>query len=238
MGSVTPSAAQSRLDLHCHSADSFDGSVPAARLVELALRRRLTHLAVTDHETLAGAVRARQAGADGLTVIIAQETRTTEGDLIALFVAEPIPAGLSVIETAWRIHEQGGLVGLAHPFDVRRPSVGRGAVRPEQWEQLATLVDYVEVHNGRVLDPAANARAADFARTYGVPPVAVSDAHTEDEIGTVATVVDGPIDTAEELLRALRTGTGLIVREPARPSGADALHRLMARLRGSPAQEW
>lgn len=201
------------------------------RLMELCLKQGLTHVALTDHDTLDGAIRARESTPDGLTVIIGQEARTTEGDLIALFVSAPVPSGLSPAETARRIRGQGGLVGLAHPFDVRRPSVGRGTVRPDQLARLAELVDYVEVHNGRVLDSAVNARASDFARTHGLPQVAVSDAHTEREVGTVATAVDGPIDTADQLLRALRAGGSLIVREPTDPINEGAFHRLMTRLR-------
>lgn len=207
------------------------------RLVQLYLQRGLTHVALTDHDTIEGSLRARETAPDGLTVIVGQEARSTEGDMIALFVALPVPSGLSPAETARRIRGQGGLVGLPHPFDVRRPSIGRGAVRPDHLARLAELADYVEVHNGRILDPAANARAADFARAHGLPQVAVSDAHTETEVGTVATVVDGPIDTADELLRALRGGTSLIVRGPMQPLKEGRFQRLVTRARGGRAAE-
>lgn len=228
---VKTSADRVRLELHCHSAASYDGTMDPLRLAQLCLQRGLTHVALTDHETLEGAIRARESAPDGLTVIVGQEARTTQGDLIALFVSEAIPAGLSAAETARQIRGQGGLVGLPHPFDVRRPSVGRGAARQDELARLAELVDYVEVHNGRVLDPAANARAADFARAHELPQAAVSDAHTEDEVGTVATVLDGPCDTADELLRALGAVTSLVVRERAATLDEGAFQRLTARVR-------
>ena len=201
-----------RVDLHCHSALSYDGSVDPQRIAELALERGLTHLAITDHET-SSALLARQVAPAGLVVIVGQEARTTEGDLIALFVEHPIPAGLTPAETVGRIRDQGGIVGLAHGFDRRRPSIGSGMVRPADLARLAGLVDYVEVHNGRVRRQSANAQAADFARAHGLPAVAVSDAHTEPEVGTAATVVEGSAATAEELMAALRSRPALSARD-------------------------
>lgn len=219
-----------RIDLHCHSSASFDGHVDPIRLVNLALERGLTHLAITDHDVIDGARGARDVAPAGLTVIVGQEARTTEGDLIALFVFEPVPSGLTPTETAERIRAQGGLVGLPHPFDVRRPSIGRGAARREDLARLAELVDYVEVHNGRVLDPAINARAADFAREYRLPGVAASDSHSEPEVGTVATVLTGPIESADDLRTSLGRGGSLHVRPPeaAEPRG---IGQIFGRLR-------
>jgi predicted metal-dependent phosphoesterase TrpH len=203
-----------RIDLHCHTSASFDGRVDPLRLVQLARERGLTHLAITDHETLDGVRRAGEVDTAGVTVIIGQEARSTEGDMIALFIEQPVPSGLTPEQTAQEIRAQGGLVGLPHPFDTTRPSIGRGAVRFQELSRLALLADYVEVHNGRVRDPRANELAADLARDFGLPAVAVSDAHTEPEVGWCATVVNGPLHSAAQLLAALRNGTMLSVREP------------------------
>lgn len=200
------------------------------RMLQLARDRGLTYVAITDHDTIEGALRARDAGLrGGVTLIVGQEMRTTEGDMIALFIERPIPSRRTPEEAVALVREQGGLVGLAHPFDVYRPSIGRGAIATEQFERLASLADYVEIHNGRVEDQRANARAADLARERGLPGVAVSDAHTEREVGLVATVVEGPIEGPAELLAALRRGTVLTVREPDEEA-AGLLDRLRGRL--------
>lgn len=211
-----------RVDLHCHSSFSYDGAVPPQRLVELAVERGLTHLAITDHETIEGALMARRVAPLGLVVIVGQEARTTEGDLIALFVEQPIPAGLTAQETAGRIRDQGGLVGMPHGFDGRRPSIARGAARPADLARLAAVVDYVEVHNGRVQRQSSNAQAADFARAYGLAAAAVSDAHTEPEVGTAATVIQGSAASAKKLLAALR-GPGALFAREAFPSSSQSL---------------
>jgi len=228
---VVTDGSRSSLELHCHSSASFDGHIDPSRLAQLALERRLTHLAITDHDTIEGALLARESAPQGLFVIVGQEARTTEGDMIGLFLREPIASGLTPADTSRRIREQDGLVGLPHPFDVSRPSVGLGAVRPEQLAWLARLADYVEIHNGRVRDPQANSRAADFARAYDLPGAAVSDAHTDQELGTAATVLDGPIHTAEDLLRGLGGNRSLLVREPMQELRAGTVQQLLDRLR-------
>jgi predicted metal-dependent phosphoesterase TrpH len=96
---------------------------------------------------------------------------------------------------------------------------------------LARLIDYVEVHNGRVRDTHANARATEFAQRFGVPGVAASDAHSESEVGHCAIVLDLPIGTATAMHAALAGPRRLVVRE--RPAVDSTLRgRLARRLRG------
>lgn len=221
--SAVPSA---RVDLHCHSSASYDGAVDPVRLLELARERGLTHLAITDHETLQGARAARAAQVPGITLIVGQEVRTTEGDLILLFVDQPIPGGMTPEETVRLARAQGALIGLAHPFDVQRPSIGRGAVRATDLARLASLCDYVEVFNGRVTEELANGWAADFAREHGLPAVAASDTHTETELGRCATLLEGDLNTADDLRAALRRGTAMSVRPAEAVARTEARGRL------------
>jgi predicted metal-dependent phosphoesterase TrpH len=203
---------ETRVDLHCHTAASFDGKVDPARFLELARDRGLTHVAITDHETLDGALAAHAANISGIELIVGQEVRTAEGDLILLFVREVVPGGLSLDETVRRAREQGALIGLPHPFDAYRPSIARGAARTADLARLAAVADYVEVHNGRVSDVRANSRAAEFASHYGLAGTAASDAHTEAEIGTAYAVLSVPFAGREDFVESLSTAA-LGVRE-------------------------
>jgi predicted metal-dependent phosphoesterase TrpH len=190
--------ARAFIDLHCHTSASFDSLSDPVKVVRAAAARGLTHVAITDHDRIDGALRARDAAPDGLTVIIGQEVRTLAGDLIATFIERPIDRGLSAADAIAAVREQGGLVGMPHPFDRLRSSLLRDSLH----ESLFPLVDWVEVHNARLVG-GGNERAADAARDHARPGVAVSDAHTILEVGVAYSVVQGDPSTAAGLLAAL-----------------------------------
>ncbi len=65
-------------DLHCHTRMS-DGSVGIEELISLAKRRGLSAIAITDHDTFAGAVRGVNIGKRlGITVIPGAELSTVD----------------------------------------------------------------------------------------------------------------------------------------------------------------
>jgi len=169
----------------------------------------LTYLAITDHDRIDGAQRARDAAPGGLKVIVGQEVRTTTGDLIALFVTKPIKPGMPSHEAAQAILDQGGVVGLAHPFDRFRSGAGRDGWHGEL-ALVAPKLDYVESWNARLIAGDGNRRAAEFAKRNGLAGVAASDAHTIMEVGVAYTILDGPLDTAEQFRAALAAGPRLV----------------------------
>jgi predicted metal-dependent phosphoesterase TrpH len=174
--------------------------------VRAAAARGLTHLAVTDHDRIDGALEAQAraaAEAPGLRVLVGQEIRTRSGDLIGLFLTQSVPPGLSTAEAIAAVRAQGGLVGVAHPFDRFRGSVGRGEAG--ELEAVAGLVDWIEAWNARLMVGDGNARAAELAKRLGIAGVAVSDAHTTLEVGVAATVAHGDPSTPDGL-RALLAG--------------------------------
>ncbi len=59
-------ATRAFVDLHCHTRASFDSLAVPAAVVRAAAARGLTHLAITDHGTIDGALAARDAAPDGL----------------------------------------------------------------------------------------------------------------------------------------------------------------------------
>ncbi|MEX1173466.1 MAG: PHP domain-containing protein [Chloroflexota bacterium] len=191
-------ATRAFIDLHCHTSASFDSLADPAAVVRAAAARGLTHLIVTDHDTIHGALRARDAAPAGLTVIVGEEVRTADGDLICAFLERAIPPGMPTLETIAAARSQGALVGIPHPFDRWRGSLSKAAAL----DALAPLVDWVETHNARLVG-GGNDQAATFAREHDRPGVAVSDAHTVLEIGVAYTVMDGDPSTPEGLLAAL-----------------------------------
>jgi len=201
---IAATAPRAFLDLHCHTSASFDSLAAPAAVVRAAAARGLTHLAITDHERIDGAIEARDraaADAPGLTVIVGQEIRTQSGDLIGVFVRDAVPPGLSAQAAIAAVREQGGLVGIAHPFDRFRGSLGRGDAAA--FEEIAGQVDWIETWNARLMVGDGNARAGELAARLGVPGVAVSDAHTTLEVGIASTTVRGDPSTPEGLRAAL-----------------------------------
>jgi predicted metal-dependent phosphoesterase TrpH len=225
-------------DLHCHTSASFDSLSKPADVARVAAERGLTHLAITDHDRIDGALVARDAmaalsgGPAGLQIIVGQEVRTTTGDLIALFIEEPSPPGLAPADAAQRIREQGGAVGLAHPYDRFRA----GAARPgweEELERLLPLLDYVETWNSRLMLGDGNRRAAELALAHGLPGAAVSDAHTLLEVGVSYTIVEGPLDSAASL-RAGLVGARMVTSHGSRLVRlAMPLAKVVQRMRGN-----
>jgi predicted metal-dependent phosphoesterase TrpH len=208
------------VDLHVHTSASFDSLASPASVVRAAAARGLTHLAITDHDTIEGALAAREHVARealDLTILVGQEVRTTDGDLIAVFLDRPIESGLPPVEAIAAVRAQGGLVGIPHPFDRFRGSLlassgdGDGAAGAPARAlasgpaALAPLVDWVEAHNARIMVGRGNEQAAAFARDHDLPGVAVSDAHSTIEVGVAYTALDGDPSTPAGLLAALPT---------------------------------
>ncbi len=190
---------RSFVDLHTHSSASFDSLSDPRKMMAKAVSLGLTHLAITDHERIDGAQAAAELVPPGLQLIVGEEIRTADGDMLGLFLTEVVPPGMSAAETATAIREQGGVVGLPHPFDGFRSSGGSQANEAEQkLEELATIVDYVETHNARAYRDA-NPMAGAFAERHGLPGVASSDAHSVTELGVASTVLPGTFSTADEL---------------------------------------
>ena len=204
-----------KLDLHSHTGHSKDSLLPAADLLRSAAARGMNVLAVTDHNTLAGAQQAaalaeRQPDQfGGVRVIAGSEVMTTEGEIIGLFLRQDVPRGLSPEETVALMRAQGALILVPHPFDrIRGSRLREGALR-----RVARLVDAIEGLNARTTLAADNLKAQRFAAERDLLVTAGSDAHVAREAGTAYVELDeAPALDADGLraqLRHARLGGGL-----------------------------
>src|SRR5262245_25142036 len=103
------------VELHSHTYASDDCLMRPADIIRTCARRGIDRLAVTDHNSRAGALEM-QALAPGL-VIVGEEVMTTQGELLGYFLRECVPAGLSPQETIARLRAQGAAISVSHPFD-------------------------------------------------------------------------------------------------------------------------
>ena len=195
---MTSTTAPLRADFHMHTHYSKDCETPPASLVKRALKVGLTCIAVTDHNTIRGALEVQAMAPPELKVIIAEEIKTPFGEITGFFLKEGIPKGLSPVETCERIKAQGGLVSIPHPFDRVRNSV----LKREMLDSIIQYIDIVEVFNARTTLLRDSGKALAFARQHGFLAGAGSDAHTAMELGHVHVTMP-QFETAEEFRTAL-----------------------------------
>ena len=179
-----------RVDCHLHTAVSGDAVTSIDELAERVEHEHLDVVCITDHNVTAAAVAAAERGI-GARVIVGEEIRTRDGDVIGLFLTERIPYVLPLGEVISRIRAQGGLVYIPHPFDPVRSSVGR--LLPGMCADGAA--DIIEVFNAKVADQALNQRAASLAERFSLPGGAGSDAHDAPGVGAAYVEMpdfDGP----------------------------------------------
>jgi predicted metal-dependent phosphoesterase TrpH len=187
------------VDFHTHTIASKDSLTTPERIVDILRCGRLDRVIVTDHDTIAGA-RAAYA-LDPEHIIVGEEIMTTRGEILAAYVTEEVPPGLSPQETIRRLRNQGAFISVSHPFDRLRS----GAWKLEDLLEIVPLVDAIETFNARCMFAADNARAGEFAWLHHLPATAGSDGHAAFEIGRAVMVLPqfrGP----EELRKVIGQG--------------------------------
>ncbi|MCG6987503.1 MAG: dephospho-CoA kinase [Gemmatimonadetes bacterium] len=185
-----------RMDLHLHTAGSRDCLSDPRAVLERATARGYGRIAITDHNHLGVALRMAEVFPD--RIIPGEEVKTAEGiDVIGLYLSQEIPKGTPAVETVARIRAQGGIPYLPHPYAAGKGGGGRMA------DELAALVDVVEVFNARLHPGRLNAPAEALAARHGKLRGAGSDAHTLGELG--GAFVDVPVhpNRPDALLSAL-----------------------------------
>jgi predicted metal-dependent phosphoesterase TrpH len=185
------------LELHSHTRASGDCLMRPADIARTCERKGIHRLAVTDHNTIRGALELRGLASE--LVIVGEEIMTTQGELLAYFVKEAVPPGLSPAETVARLRAQGAAISVSHPFDRLR----KGAWREADLAAIAPLVDAIEVFNSRCIYPEDNARALAFARDHAKLGTVGSDAHSHRELGRAVIRVERAPETGAELVAAL-----------------------------------
>jgi predicted metal-dependent phosphoesterase TrpH len=189
-----------KIDLHTHTFCSKDSCNQYDRIIAAVQRAGLDGIAVTDHNEFRGARELAERAP--FIVIPGEEIKTSQGEIIGLFLTKWIPPGLEPLETVKRIHDQGGLAYVPHPFDEIRGS----RLRRPALEQVTPHIDILEVFNARNALPRYNQRALDYARTHGLLAGAGSDTHTYGEYGK-AYVEIPPFSNAQAFLAGMRQGS-------------------------------
>lgn len=166
-----------RVEFHCHTSYSKDSLCSPEKLLATCKRKGLDRVVITDHNTIAGALYAQRI--DPQRVIVGEEIMTLEGELLAAYVSEEVPCGITAEDAISLLRKQGAFISVSHPFDVMRSG---------HWEitdllRILPLVDAIETFNARCFQKKYNTEAHDFARQHGIPGTVGSDAHAAFELG-------------------------------------------------------
>lgn len=186
-----------KLEFHCHTDASKDSLTKPKDLIKTARRKGLDRLVITDHNSTAGAVAAQHL--DPELVIVGEEIMTTRGEILAAYVTEEIPAGLSPQETIKRLKEQSAFISVSHPFDRLR----KGGWEEKDLLEIMHQVDAIEIFNSRCMNPMFNLQAKAFAEKYNLAGTVGSDAHGAFEVGTSIMVLD-QFEGAEGMRKVIR----------------------------------
>ena len=188
-----------KVEFHCHTIYSRDSLSSLEDVLKKCDERGVDRLAITDHNTIRGALRAQEM--DPQRVIVGEEIVTREGgEILALFVKEEIPRGLPAVEAIRRLKEQDAFISLSHPFDYGRHGWSRSLL-----EKVLPDLDAIEVFNARTILPEINQRAARYATEYELAGTVGSDAHQLLEVGRT-TLSLPPFNSAAELREVIWQG--------------------------------
>lgn len=189
-----------RGDFHMHTHFSYDCMTSPEALVRRCQDVGLTCVAVTDHNSIKGSQAVKAIAP--FTVVLGEEVKSTAGEITGLFIHEQIEPGLSPLDTAKRIKEQGGLVSVPHPFT----GMGRSSLSHGPLMEILPYLDIMEGFNARTMDARLNEEGRRFAEEHGLVVTAVSDAHTLGELGSTYTEFPefdgGPLGFKEALREA------------------------------------
>ncbi len=188
-----------KIDLHTHSIISQDGGITSEQYSDILTKGILDYIAITDHNDTKFAYEMSKEWGD--KIIIGEEITTLDGEIIGLFLQKTIPKDLTAKQTVKRIHEQGGIVYIPHPFETRRQGL--------QFTSLQTIqeeIDIIEVFNARSKWRGKSGEALKFAEENNKAMAASSDAHCKMGLGNAFTQVS-QIPASKSLINLLKEGS-------------------------------
>ena len=195
--------ARGKADVHIHTKysglthimffDFPDSLAEPKDIIRAAEKKGLNVICITDHNTLKGAMQVK-AIPSSVEVVVSEEVSSSDGEILALFVNEEIPAGMTAAETIDRIHAQGAFAIAPHPMSAHCRSLCL---------KIAELnMDGIEVLNASHRDGFGNRAASELSNGLDLAKIGGSDAHSPMMVGNAYTVFDGV--TGEDLRKAIR----------------------------------
>jgi len=189
-------------DFHIHSCFSTDSCMVPSDIVDTARKKGLKGIAITDHNTVKGGIKAKKTlSSSDLIIIVGSEILTNVGEIIGLFLNEEVSSNDPNVVID-EIKRQGGISVLPHPF--RSFLLPRNREKKEIPKEIIRQIQLIEVQNSRTRG-RDNQKALNLALKMKRPIITGSDAHFHREIGCIATSVED-CNSEEELRKSLLDG--------------------------------
>ena len=202
-------------DLHVHTINSYDGTASVPAVLTQARKTGLNVIAITDHDEIAGSLKALSlAPRYGVDVISGIEITTAEGDLLALNVTEKIDRDMSLLETVLKVGELGGFCIAPHPMSNGMGMKSLSAysiLRALRNMDVAEILIGIETYNATAIDKMGNHYAHILAEHLDMAQIGNIDAHFVEAIGLGVTEFPG--NTGSELVKAIQKRTTTIHRK-------------------------
>lgn len=178
-----------RYILHVHTYHSGCSTNSPAKILKIAKSAGINGIAITDHNTIKGALETKKLNKDkDFEVVVGEEVSTDIGHVLVLYLKKKINPG-KVEDVAKEARAQGAICILAHPYNILQDKVSkifgvksaRKSLAKKDLDRLK-LFDAVEGFNARCFLKKENLLSQKLARDYGKTIVAGSDAHFAGEL--------------------------------------------------------
>lgn len=172
-----------KLDLHIHSEYSGDGIGSPEEIIKYLQKRGLHGMAITDHNTVEGSLKALKVAPKDFIVIPGVEISTRDGHMIALNIKENIRRELSIEETVEKIIDLGGTPIVPHLFR------NMSGIKKDKLRAIQTKLSAIEVFNSCSV-AQSNLKTAKIAKEFNLGGTGGSDSHDPAYVGCGYTIVD------------------------------------------------
>jgi predicted metal-dependent phosphoesterase TrpH len=172
-----------KLDLHIHSQYSEDGAGTPEEIIKSLKKKGLNGMAITDHNTVKGGLKALKLAPKDFIVIPGIEISTSDGHMLALNVKEDVTRDLTVEETVEQIIDMGGTPVVPHLFR------NMSGIRTNNLKKIYKKIPTIEVYNACSL-AQTNLKITKIAKELDLGGIGGSDSHHPEYVGYAYTTVD------------------------------------------------
>ena len=204
-----------KLDMHCHTKEgSIDGRLGIVEYARMLKDQGFDGMLVTDHNSFGGYEAYKQytdkpKELDDFVVLKGIEYDSRDGGHVLVIMPDGAytpfleKRGMHLQKLASLVHEQGGIIGAAHPYGYGTFAITNtklGKKNPD----IVELFDFIETYNSGI-PTIYNEKAKKLAEKYHKPATAGSDAHERLRVGTAYTIYHRDITCNNDLIEAIKT---------------------------------